>query len=79
MRAENRAFVGAILRTPGKAKSLSCKFRLCLNDGSLAVSKAIRAPHCHDNKRARVPCDFRMDTAFESKETNSSAPSQSPS
>lgn len=31
------------------------------------------------SKRERVPCDSSMDTALESKETNSSAPSHSPS
>ena len=34
---------------------------------------------CHDSKRARLPCDCSTATAFASKETNSSAPSQSPS
>ena len=33
----------------------------------------------YDSKRARLPCDFSTETAFESKETNSSAPSHSPS
>ena len=33
----------------------------------------------YDNKRARVLCDCNTETAFEPKETNSSAPNQSPS
>src|SRR5208283_929054 len=38
-----------------------------------------RAPRCYDSKRTRPPCDCSIEIAFESKETNSSAPSHSPS
>ena len=38
-----------------------------------------RAPSCYDSKRTRPPCDCSIEIAFESKETNSSAPSHSPS
>src|SRR3974390_3109333 len=38
-----------------------------------------RAASCYDSKRTLPPCDCRIEIAFESKETNSSAPSHSPS
>jgi len=47
------------------------------NRGAIGRRSEIHIGNC--NKRARVPFDFSTDTAFESKETNSSAPSQFPS
>src|SRR5260370_3128141 len=55
-----------------------------LRDSSCPASRATHTPThlaftSYESKRARPPWDCTTETPFESKETNSSAPTQSPS